>query len=134
MKELRPVKETYYLLDDVSEDNLEDDLKRLNEEINKYGLFLEYYKLKMETSLNPILTSSLRSVPTSVSEEHVLHLLYQNDNQQEKELGFALNSHLVIRNNFKNRKTDIVLLSDVDMSIWSKGYYKFDDQYLVPAY
>ena len=31
MKELRPVKETYYLLDNVSEDNLEDDLKILNE-------------------------------------------------------------------------------------------------------
>lgn len=124
MKELRPVKETYYLLDSVSEDNLEDDLKKLNEEINKYGLFLQYYELEMKTSLNPSL---------AISSEHMLHLSYENDDQQEKELDFDLSSNLVIKNNFKNKETDIVRLNNINRFGWINGYYKFGDQYLVPA-
>ena len=124
MKELKPVKETYYLLDGVSKDNLEDDLKRLNEEINKYGLFLQYYELDMKTSLNPSL---------AISSEHTLQLLYENDDQQEKELDFGLSSNLVIRNNFKNKETDIVTLNNIDIFGLSEDYYKFGDQYLVPA-
>jgi len=124
MKELRPAKETYYLLDSVSEDNLEDDFERLNDEINKCELFLQYCELEMRASLDPALTSSSK---------HTLHLLYKNDDKQEKELDFGLSSNLVIKNNFKNKETDIVRLSDANMFGWINGYYKIGEQYLVPA-
>lgn len=130
MKELKPVKETYYLLDSVSEDNLEDDLKKLNEEISKYGLFLQHYQLELKTSLG--IEKSFNHVSTS-SLQHVLHLLYENRNQQEKEFNFALSTNLVVRNNFKNRETDIVTLDNIEMFSWIEGYYKCDNQYLVPA-
>ena len=124
MKELKPVKETYYLLDGVSEDNLDDDLERLNDEIDKYGLFLQYYELEMKTSLNHVLKNYSK---------YMLHLLYENRNQQKKELNFVLSTNLVIKNNFKNRKTDIVVLNNIELLDTSKGYYQFGDQYLVPA-
>ena len=121
MKELKPVKETYYLLDSVSEDNLKDDFERLHNEINECGLFLRCCELELRTSLDP------------TSPKHMLHLLYGNDNQPEKEFYFDLSSNLVIKNNFKNKETDIEKLSNTNMFGWINGYYKIGDQYLVPA-
>jgi len=121
MKELKPVTETYYLLDSVSEDNLENYLKRLNNEINKYGLFLQYYDLEIKTYLSSI----------AISSKCMLHILYKNIDQQAKELDFRLNSNLVVKNDFKNRETNIVTLNNIEM--FGQSYYKCGDQYLVTA-
>ena len=78
----------------------------------------------METSLSPILTGS---------SEHTLHLSYKNHNQQKKEFNLDLSTELVLRNNLKNRETDIIVLNGMEMFRFKRGYYQFGDQYLVPA-
>ena len=121
MKELKPVKETYYLLDGVSKTDNKKDVQRFFEEVKKYGYFI-----------NDVQVSMTLKIDNPFFENYEIHLSYKktknltnygyNDN-------LRLGQSIIIENDLEKEETNI--MTDWNIYTLPSGgkYYKIDDQY-----
>ena len=120
MKELKPVKKTYYLVDGVSKTDNKKDVQRFFEEVKKYGYFI-----------NDVQVSMTLKIDNPFFENYEIHLSYKktknltnygyNDN-------LRLGQSIIIENDLEKEETNIMTDWNIYTLPSGEKYYKIDDQ------